>query len=110
MSAAAPAAILPPSRPPGGSAMRDTQPRRLSAVDLRRMAAATPDAERERKMLALADVFEEAERSQNHRSEEHTSELQSRRDLVCRLLLEKKKKKAYRQPQTRKTPSTQKTK
>src|SRR6266496_2209887 len=29
-----------------------------------------------------------------HRSEEHTSELQSRRDLVCRLLLEKKKKQA----------------
>src|SRR5690349_1106286 len=28
-----------------------------------------------------------------HRSEEHTSELQSRRDLVCRLLLEKKKQK-----------------
>src|SRR5438874_7074083 len=27
------------------------------------------------------------------RSEEHTSELQSRRDLVCRLLLEKKKQK-----------------
>src|SRR5438874_8316937 len=27
------------------------------------------------------------------RSEEHTSELQSRRDLVCRLLLEKKKTK-----------------
>src|SRR5690349_22557451 len=30
------------------------------------------------------------------RSEEHTSELQSRRDLVCRLLLEKKKKKYSR--------------
>src|SRR5690349_24205775 len=29
----------------------------------------------------------------HERSEEHTSELQSRRDLVCRLLLEKKKKK-----------------
>src|SRR5438874_10008315 len=28
----------------------------------------------------------------HERSEEHTSELQSRRDLVCRLLLEKKKK------------------
>src|SRR5690349_23410455 len=28
----------------------------------------------------------------NERSEEHTSELQSRRDLVCRLLLEKKKR------------------
>src|SRR6266496_2223190 len=30
------------------------------------------------------------------RSEEHTSELQSRRDLVCRLLLEKKKKRICR--------------
>src|SRR5690349_23403691 len=30
----------------------------------------------------------------NGRSEEHTSELQSRRDLVCRLLLEKKKNKS----------------
>src|SRR2546421_7888922 len=29
---------------------------------------------------------------QHARSEEHTSELQSRSDLVCRLLLEKKKK------------------
>src|SRR5204862_8324713 len=32
-------------------------------------------------------------RDRGVRSEEHTSELQSRRDLVCRLLLEKKKKK-----------------
>src|SRR5260221_8542871 len=30
------------------------------------------------------------------RSEEHTSELQSHSDLVCRLLLEKKKKKKWR--------------
>src|SRR5207253_11324123 len=30
------------------------------------------------------------------RSEEHTSELQSRGHLVCRLLLEKKKKKSFR--------------
>src|SRR5260370_9713100 len=30
------------------------------------------------------------------RSEEHTSELQSHLNLVCRLLLEKKKKKNYR--------------
>src|SRR5690606_40742746 len=29
---------------------------------------------------------------EEHRSEEHTSELQSRENLVCRLLLEKKKK------------------
>src|SRR2546428_2559714 len=32
------------------------------------------------------------------RSEEHTSELQSRSDLVCRLLLEKKKKHTTSQP------------
>src|SRR5947207_11606629 len=31
----------------------------------------------------------------NNRSEEHTSELQSHSDLVCRLLLEKKKTKTW---------------
>src|SRR5438132_6182819 len=34
------------------------------------------------------------------RSEEHTSELQSHSDLVCRLLLEKKKKKKIKNNQT----------
>src|SRR3989449_7635672 len=34
------------------------------------------------------------------RSEEHTSELQSRLHLVCRLLLEKKKKQKYQQTTT----------
>src|SRR5258707_6464818 len=38
---------------------------------------------------ALGDDLAEVE---HHRSEEHTSELQSRQYLVCRLLLEKKKK------------------
>src|SRR5438034_4673389 len=38
-------------------------------------------------LLALARVVQPATRS-----EEHTSELQSHSDLVCRLLLEKKKK------------------
>src|SRR5438874_10108318 len=33
----------------------------------------------------------ESQFAAHRRSEEHTSELQSRRDLVCRLLLEKKK-------------------
>src|SRR2546422_4852042 len=37
------------------------------------------------------------------RSEEHTSELQSRLHLVCRLLLEKKKKKKKEQMQQRAT-------
>src|SRR5206468_10747717 len=38
-------------------------------------------------------VNEVATRLAGSRSEEHTSELQSRSDLVCRLLLEKKKQK-----------------
>src|SRR5699024_11434256 len=36
-------------------------------------------------------------RVQEHRSEEHTSELQSRFDLVCRLLLEKKNSTTYKE-------------
>src|SRR5260221_8482455 len=38
------------------------------------------------------------------RSEEHTSELQSHSDLVCRLLLEKKKQKIYVQNSRDLTP------
>src|SRR5437773_10154561 len=37
----------------------------------------------------------DAQQVRLERSEEHTSELQSHHDLVCRLLLEKKKKKKY---------------
>src|SRR5438034_4980763 len=43
-------------------------------------------------------------RSALGRSEEHTSELQSHSDLVCRLLLEKKKKTKKKQAE-RKTPN-----
>src|SRR2546422_5209062 len=43
--------------------------------------------------LAIASVFFAMGVS---RSEEHTSELQSRLHLVCRLLLEKKKKQNYK--------------
>src|SRR5260221_5275414 len=38
------------------------------------------------------------------RSEEHTSELQSHSDLVCRLLLEKKKLKYFCRPRLTSTP------
>src|SRR5699024_11226191 len=40
----------------------------------------------------LTELQAQAETIEIDRSEEHTSELQSRFDLVCRLLLEKKKK------------------
>src|SRR5947208_12600228 len=41
-----------------------------------------------------------ARSSSPRRSEEHTSELQSPDHLVCRLLLEKKKRKQYREKNT----------
>src|SRR5438093_9415831 len=45
-----------------------------------------------------------------HRSEEHTSELQSLTNLVCRLLLEKKKKKKNTKNTKRKTQQNIQTK
>src|SRR2546428_9257870 len=42
-------------------------------------------------LKALENPVFDPQHFQNSRSEEHTSELQSRSDLVCRLLLEKKK-------------------
>src|SRR2546427_1088571 len=44
----------------------------------------------DRRGLAPGDVAPQRSR-RDHRSEEHTSELQSQSNLVCRLLLEKKK-------------------
>src|SRR5690554_303676 len=46
------------------------------------------------------------EQNLKDRSEEHTSELQSRPHLVCRLLLEKKKKKKDQQDNVHKKPQT----
>src|SRR3989441_2162595 len=61
------------------------------------VAAAPPGAAREpwrrcRRIIGVKN-HGEAARHGVHRSEEHTSELQSLAYLVCRLLLEKKKKK-----------------
>src|SRR2546427_2095391 len=56
---------------------------RLGAIDVRMAIAA---ADRIALRLPIAIVGDE------QRSEEHTSELQSQSNLVCRLLLEKKKK------------------
>src|SRR6266702_3089294 len=47
--------------------------------------------------------------SRVRRSEEHTSELQSRGQIVCRLLLEKQKKTHTQRPHTKKTKILQKT-
>src|SRR5262245_65462075 len=55
-------------------------------------------AERARSGLGPTLIELVALRICGHRSEEHTSELQSLRHLVCRLLLEKKKKRHISTP------------
>src|SRR2546422_7803616 len=52
--------------------------------------------ERSTRTRHVDEPLAEDRRHDGSRSEEHTSELQSRLHLVCRLLLEKKKKKKYR--------------
>src|SRR5438874_5965229 len=65
----------------------------------------------EKDELAFAASINRSADESSWRSEEHTSELQSRRDLVCRLLLEKKKKKKKRRKKTtKKTKNTYTTK
>src|SRR5690349_23973943 len=63
----------------------------LAGLDLGEVEDVVDD--REQRVGAAADRLGEVALLARERSEEHTSELQSRRDLVCRLLLEKKKKK-----------------
>src|SRR5260221_8556167 len=47
-------------------------------------------------LLTPRNLFHDKPHEDQNRSEEHTSELQSHSDLVCRLLLEKKKKASRR--------------
>src|SRR2546428_3559387 len=56
---------------------------------------AVQGAREPRVLQPLDDQARVVERLEHARSEEHTSELQSRSDLVCRLLLEKKKRTNY---------------
>src|SRR5450631_4934504 len=60
-----------------------------------------------RRVLAPGSL--QLRRSTRHRSEEHTSELQSHVNLVCRLLLEKKKKNNKNTNSKKKKKPTKKT-
>src|SRR2546422_5323167 len=67
---------------------RSHQRRRyLLGADVQRCWIALSEA-----AISLRHPGRSRSRRARHRSEEHTSELQSRLHLVCRLLLEKKKK------------------
>src|SRR5206468_9276116 len=67
---------------------RLSEPAKAARDPTRPTAAAPPTSPRK-----LRRFMGELDGRVIERSEEHTSELQSRSDLVCRLLLEKKKKK-----------------
>src|SRR6266511_2502838 len=90
----------PLPEPRGGEALADDE-RRSAAERVERGVQRVCVEERERRMkhVVLGDseelrhVHAPPEALRVRRSEEHTSELQSRENLVCRLLLEKKKKK-----------------
>src|SRR5215208_2998359 len=78
----------------------------LSLHDALPISMATETIKLKNYMTATAAPYKEARVS---RSEEHTSELQSRGQLVCRLLLEKKKKPTYRHSHSiKKKQTTQK--
>src|SRR2546421_6086136 len=61
--------------------------------DVRPRRRRDADEQRHGRLRRDDGVLRRIYRDDGLRSEEHTSELQSRSDLVCRLLLEKKKKK-----------------
>src|SRR3712207_9272069 len=76
--------------------LHDALPICAKEFDLLARLAAEPDVALSRETL-MSEVWDEhwfgsTKTLDVHRSEEHTSELQSRQYLVCRLLLEKKKK------------------
>src|SRR5690606_39294786 len=68
---------------------------RLRAEQERLDRAEDEVAQDRRRVDAAARAAVVAPAAQGLRSEEHTSELQSRENLVCRLLLEKKKQQQY---------------
>src|SRR5207249_9909906 len=80
-----------------GRSRRTRAPPAPRAAPLLRPPAPAPrraDRARARRARGRAEARSPTAARRPPRSEEHTSELQSRFDLVCRLLLEKKKKKA----------------
>src|SRR5438034_6627691 len=72
--------------------------------ETRRSRSCPRTSPRRRRALGSAASSASSTGRSSSRSEEHTSELQSHSDLVCRLLLEKKKKTTRHQNQIRQSP------
>src|SRR5438874_9945552 len=87
-----------PIRPPPRSTLfpyttlfRSPQPKPRTLAGCEPIALAKPIGNPVPPLRGTGRQLQILELAAQGRSEEHTSELQSRRDLVCRLLLEKKK-------------------
>src|SRR5690606_41959735 len=78
-------------RPPGNQSAQSRARRAPAAVDGETSFLPVDGHANDAKVTSLRPSSYDATAGQT-RSEEHTSELQSRENLVCRLLLEKKKK------------------
>ena len=95
--------VIKIEEPDGGDYARELSPELFDIVNRGKQSLTldlrqAEDVARFKQLVETADVVLESFRpgvmdKLGCRSEEHTSELQSRSDLVCRLLLEKKKKK-----------------
>src|SRR2546421_3503028 len=97
---AVPSEVIPGDAVPQDAVPRerlpiDTAERRILPVERRtiedREQRAGETVRRPERAICAGQGRHSLKRASQQRSEEHTSELQSRSDLVCRLLLEKKK-------------------
>src|SRR5437773_3744595 len=90
------AGILPPKKSIGGipsaPAVTGTKAR-IGGTKRAKNTASVPQRWKNASLCAMTPGYLDIGQAPR-RSEEHTSELQSHHDLVCRLLLEKKKKKS----------------
>src|SRR5947209_14854816 len=85
---------------------RSREERAVTVEDGEMAAADLDDPAFARRQLADLGDANGGRHAARSRSEEHTSELQSRQYLVCRLLLEKKKKKQMKDKTTPTRPYT----
>src|SRR5690554_7174104 len=79
--------FLEPQKTAAISSPKEKPKRRAS----QRVRTSTPTSKSRHSKIAQITICQGSSRHSPSRSEEHTSELQSRPHLVCRLLLEKKK-------------------
>src|SRR5712664_2487523 len=83
-----PTPAAPPSSLPGGDGPNQLHSAPPAAIRQPVRSPSLPESHRTIPILPGASFFRKMLAFAGPRSEEHTSELQSRSDLVCRLLLE----------------------